>query len=125
MLSGMSISEKRNVKIDNLMEELIQKAQKDEFKIKTSEEWKLKTVCATTIWGFREILLVICVARIMDSSFSASTNFYACNPRALFEGPIRNALSRVGIPHRKSGPLNIAKATVGINQQWAGQSNQI
>src|SRR5207302_1660293 len=51
----------------------------------------------------------------------ASSAFYACNPRALYEGPMRNLLTEFGIPRGQSGPLNIAKATQMINEQWAAQ----
>lgn len=81
----------------------------------------LELVFNTTAWGFREILLVITIARTLDRTYLASSSFYKCNPRALYEGPIRSELLKRGIPHKKSGPLNVAKATVGINSQWAAQ----
>jgi hypothetical protein len=59
------------------------------------------------------------MARLFDSKFKASENFYACNPRSLFEQPIRKALREYGIPHRKSGPLNVAKNSKKINRDWA------
>lgn len=73
----------------------------------------------TNIWGHREIVLTIILARLMDSRFKASQDFYACNPRSIFEKPIRRALREHGIPHRKSGPLNVAKNTKKINKDWA------
>lgn len=73
----------------------------------------------TSIWGHREIILTIIMARLLDSKFKASEDFYACNPRAIFEQPIRKALREYGIPHRKSGPLNVAKNSKKINRDWA------
>jgi len=88
-------------------------------------ERELQTVFSTTVWGFREILLVIAVARHLDPAYLASRSFYDCNPRALYEGPIRDFLSANGVPHRKSGPLNIAKAASGINTEWAGRRDPV
>jgi hypothetical protein len=84
-------------------------------------EAQLKTVFSTPVWGFREILLVMTIARLLDPKYRPSTGFYDCNPRALYEGPIRKVLAKYNIPHRKSGPLNVAKAAVGINKQWSAQ----
>lgn len=57
----------------------------------------------------------------MDYSFDPYSNLYSCNPRSLYENTIRIVLSEYGIPHRKSGPLNIAKATKGLDESWASQ----
>jgi len=84
-------------------------------------ELEVEKLFGSNVWGFREILLVITIARLMDKNYRASTEFYKCNPRALYEGPIRKFLYDHHVPHRKSGPLNIAKATEGINTQWASQ----
>jgi len=81
----------------------------------------LECLFATKAWSFREIILVITLARLLDRNYSASTAFYDCNPRAVYEGPIRTVLRDRGIPHTKSGPLNIAKAQEGINKGWAAR----
>lgn len=103
------------------MAELLAKAATRDFHLESSLLRKITQVCATTAWGYREILLVICIARLLEPSYRPTTSLYACNPRALYEGPIREMLYEAGIPHRKSGPLNIAKATPGINRAWAAQ----
>lgn len=82
---------------------------------------QLESVVSCKTLGFREILLVIAVARRLDPSYQASEGFYDCNPRALYEGPIRTALYAKGIPCGMSGPLNIAKATRAIDASWAAQ----
>jgi hypothetical protein len=71
------------------------------------------------IWGHREVVLTVILARLIDSKFKASKDFYACNPRAIYEGPIRKALREYGIPHRKSGPLNVAKNESRLDKNWA------
>lgn len=80
---------------------------------------EVESLFQTSIWGHREIILTIIMARLLDSKFKASENFYACNPRSIFEQPIRKALREYGIPHRKSGPLNVAKNSKKINRDWA------
>ncbi|MFZ2522059.1 MAG: hypothetical protein WAX44_00345 [Minisyncoccia bacterium] len=80
---------------------------------------EVESLFQTSIWGHREIILTIIMARLIDPKFKASENFYACNPRSIFEQPIRKALREYGIPHRKSGPLNVAKNSKKINRDWA------
>ena len=65
--------------------------------------------------------LVVIIGMRLDRSFKASTGLYDCNPRAIYEGPIKEFLIEKEIPHRKSGPLNVAKATVGLDMTWAAQ----
>jgi hypothetical protein len=89
---------------------------------KFSEPFKseeVESLFQTSIWGHREIILTILLARLFDPSFKASEDFYKCNPRSIFEKPIRKALREYGIPHRKSGPLNVAKNSKKINRDWA------
>jgi hypothetical protein len=80
---------------------------------------EVESLFQTPIWGHREIILTIILARLIDPSFKASEDFYRCNPRSIFEKPIRKALREYGIPHRKSGPLNVAKNSKKINRDWA------
>ena len=112
----------RNQRISALVQHCFEQAETGRAR---SEDAKTKrlldSVFGTTVWGYREILLVIVVAKILDEHYQPSRHFYQCNPRPLFEGPIREVLLARGIPHRKSGPLNVAKATIGINDQWAVQ----
>lgn len=83
------------------------------------DQKEVESLFQTSIWGHREIILTIILARLIDPKFKASENFYACNPRSLFEQPIRKALREYKIPHRKSGPLNVAKNSKKINRDWA------
>lgn len=80
---------------------------------------EVESLFATSIWGHREIVLTIVMARLLNPNFKASEDFYSCNPRSIFEHPIRKALREFGIPHRKSGPLNVAKNSKKINRDWA------
>jgi hypothetical protein len=111
----------RNARVRALLEELFEEAGTRAPAIAPNIARNLQVVFTTTSWGFREILLLVAISRMIDASYQASRAFYACSPRALFEGPIRDVLAARGIPHRKSGPLNIAKAAVGLNGSWAAQ----
>ena len=83
---------------------------------------EVESLFQTSIWGHREIILTIIMARLLDPKFKASKNFYACNPRSIFEQPIRKALREYGIPHRKSGPLNVAKKDEKLKIKTAAES---
>jgi hypothetical protein len=114
--------DERDEKIRQIMGRLFKKAEKSGFtELPEAQENLLGTIFKTRAWGFREILLVITIAKLVDPSYSATNDFYGCNPRAIYEGPIRSELASRGIPRRKSGPLNIAKATKSIDGHWAAQ----
>lgn len=118
----MGTVEDRNEMVTGILNALFTTAINDDIAIEDYEyKQSLDQLFNTTVWGFREILLVVVVAMQLDNSFRASTGFYDCNPRAIYEGPIKDFLISKDIPHRKSGPLNVAKATVGLDATWAAQ----
>lgn len=84
----------------------------------------LDALFSSTIWGYREILLVIFVAMKLDPTYRASVDFYKCKPRAIYEGPIKSFLLLKNLPHRKSGPLNIAKATEKLDGSWSSKRSE-
>ena len=112
----------RNTRVTNILEDFFESATNEHIVI-NEDDYKneLDQLFATSAWGFREILLVVLVAMKLDPSFKASTGLYDCSPRAIYEGPIKEFLIEKNIPHRKSGPLNVAKATVGLDITWAAQ----
>ena len=117
-----SRTEKRNTKVRRILEEFYTKATDTDYSFDESQYLdKLNSLFTTAAWGYREILLVIIVGMKLDSNYKAATGFYGCNPRGIYETPIKEFLIDKNIPHRQSGPLNIAKATVGINEEWASQ----
>ena len=116
---------KRNTKVENYLEVLYEKANNDNYEIDESNYMGLlDTLFTTTTWGYREILLVVIVGIHLNDKYEASTDFYECSPRAIFEGPIKKFLISKGIPHRKSGPLNIAKATQALDSNWASRRGE-
>ena len=112
----------RNKRVRQILDSLYEEAINKDILINEKEYKRpLDTLFSTTAWGFREILLVVIIGMKLDTSFKASTGLYDCSPRAIYEGPIKEFLIEKNIPHRKSGPLNIAKATVGLDTTWAAQ----
>lgn len=108
----------RNVEAYRIVTAFLKNKRPGEFSTPFIAE-EVESLFQTPIWGHREIILTIIVASLLDPKFKASKDFYACNPRSIFEQPIRKALREFGIPHRKSGPLNVAKNSKKINSDWA------
>lgn len=118
----MSTTNERNERVRKILASLYERAISTTVEIDESAyQDSMKKLFSTTAWGFREILLVVIVGMRLDRSFKASTGLYDCNPRAIYEGPIKEFLLVKKLPHRKSGPLNVAKATVGLDMTWAAQ----
>ena len=118
----MNSIEARNKKAHKILDILYEKAVNPSTIIDESAYSKsIDKLFSTTAWGFREILLVVIVGMKLDPSFRASSGLYDCNPRAIYEGPIKEFLIEKNVPHRKSGPLNVAKATVRLDMTWAMQ----
>lgn len=114
-------AEERNDRIYSLLAGLIKdaKATKEIGYLAPFTKDEVETLFISHIWGHREILLTILLARMLDPKFKASKDFYACNPRSIYEKPIRELLRKNGIPHKKSGPLNVAKNSKKIDEVWA------
>src|SRR3989344_66273 len=112
-------AEERNAQIHKLLNKLLKQhdLRKSSYAAKLSKE--IESLFSTHIWGHREIVLTILMARLLNPKYKASEDFYACNPRSIFEKPIRKFLREHGIPHKKSGPLNVAKNILKINEDWA------
>lgn len=118
----MSAKDARNERVRKILDSLYERATDASVEIDESKYKKsLEKLFSTTAWGFREILLVVIIGMRLDPTYKASTSLYNCNPRAIYEGPIKEFFIDKEIPHRKSGPLNVAKATVGLDMTWAAQ----
>lgn len=118
----MGATEERNERVTDILNALYSQATDESVTIDESGyKRSIDRLFTTSAWGFREILLVVIVGMQLDPAFRSSTGLYDCNPRAIYEGPIKEFLIEKDIPHRKSGPLNVAKATVGLDMTWAAQ----
>lgn len=75
--------------------------------------------------GFRGVVLTAIVGMKLDQHYDPLNNFYACNPRSIFEQGIWYALTENKIPCGKSDPLNVAKNINELNESWvAGKRPQ-
>jgi len=69
--------------------------------------------------GFRGVVLTAIVGLHINPKYDPLNDFYACNPRAIFEEGIWYALNENAIPCGKSDPLNVAKNINQLNEAWA------
>ena len=108
----------RNEKLKKLLKNMQQSANKrDTFN--TPCENALKNIVAAKEPSYREVLLCIVVQMLLNPNLKASEDWYGFNPRGIYDkGPVKQFLLENGIPHTKSGPLNISKAS-NINIAWA------
>lgn len=117
----------RDAKVTDMLEAAYTAAHAQDFdtpntyRLQISKKWieDINTIVGVSQKSYREMILVTIAGMMLDSNYRASKDLYACKPRALYEGPIKSWLDAHNIPCSKSGPLNIAKATVGLNKQWA------
>lgn len=69
--------------------------------------------------GFRGVVITSLAGHFINPQFSPLIDFYACNPRAIFENAIWYALTDHNIPCGKSDPLNVAKNIKILDSNWA------
>ncbi len=120
MFMNKPSSKDRDSRVYLLLNELFEEAENSEVSfVEPFHFQEVESLFSSTVWGFRELFLTILVARLLNPKYRASKDLYACNPRPLFEHSIRAILMERGIPTKKSGPLNVAKNTKKINEDWA------
>jgi hypothetical protein len=69
--------------------------------------------------GFRGVVLTAIVGMQINPKYDPLNDFYACNPRSIFEEGIWYALTENAIPCGKSDPLNVAKNSNQLDEAWA------
>lgn len=108
----------RNEKIQQLLTRMYGLAM-EQSTFNTPCEEKLERIVAAKEPSYREVLLCIVAHMLIDPELEASKNWYAFHPRGIYDkGPVKRFLMEHGIPHTKSGPLNITKAA-NIKSAWA------
>lgn len=73
----------------------------------------------TNAKGFRGVVITSLAGYYIDPGFSPLKDFYACNPRSIFEQAIWYVLTEHNIPCGKSDPLNVAKNINMLDKNWA------
>lgn len=79
----------------------------------------LTDLIETSAKGFRGVVLTSLAGYHVDKSFNPLVDFYACNPRSIFEQIIWYVLTEYNIPCGKSDPLNVAKNINKLDRSWA------
>lgn len=119
--------EERNNRVIEIMNRLYQKATTTEPSDDEDFSDKIEQLFKTNVWGFREVVLTITVAmldKIDFPDFKASVDFYTCNPRAIYEQPMKTVLIEKNLPHRQSGPLNVAKGQHNLDEEWISKRSK-
>ena len=122
--SNMQVSE-RNEKVKYFVDARISYAkERSEESFQTLDNYKsitniLNDLIYVKANGFRGVVLTAIAGMQFNKEFNPLTNFYGCNPRAIFEQGIWYALSENNIPCGKSDPLNVAKNINELNESWA------
>lgn len=71
----------RNAEVYRMLSGLLKNVKSVGAYPKSFDKKEIESLFLTSIWGHREIILTIVMARLMDPNFKASEDFYACNPR--------------------------------------------
>lgn len=117
-------SSQRNERARTYVTEQINKAhKKNESDFLSLPNYKevsllLTSLIDTTSKGFRGVVATALTGIHLDPKFDPLNNFYACNPRSIFENGIFFAFQGQ-IPCGKSDPLNVAKNQYVLNESWA------
>lgn len=90
-----------------------------EFSESSREYRLLSDLIEVNAKGFRGVVVTAITGLHLDDTYDPLNNFYGCNPRAIFEEGIWYALQENGIPCGKSDPLNVAKNTNQLDEDWA------
>ena len=117
----MARPSERNRRIEELISvRLTEVGEGEELpEVPAAVEDMLRLLFATTAYGFREVVLTCLAAWEAGIEFDPREDFYKCNPRSVFERGVRPALLKSKIPHKKSGPLNVAKNIRKLDADWA------
>jgi predicted nucleic acid-binding protein len=68
--------------------------------------------------GFRGVVMTVIGGIHLDNNYKPLSDFYACNPRPIFERGIYYILEEFLIPSGKSAPLNVAKGIRKLDDAW-------
>lgn len=116
-------ADSRNSKIYELLSNYLKDALAEPTFNAPFDSSEIEVLFNTSIWGHRELVLTILLTKLVYADYKPTEDLYAHHPRSVYEKPIRAALRENGIPHKKSGPLNVAKNIKRLNMDWAKGKN--
>lgn len=119
-MSSFNRNERAKRYVIEQIEKASQKNERDFLSIPNYNEVSslLTSLIDTKSKGFRGVVATAITGMYLDPSFDPLNNFYACNPRSIFENGIFFAFQGK-IPCGKSDPLNVAKNQYVLNEDWA------
>lgn len=120
----MTTIDKRNMAAKEFVEEWLAKGRDFKPSDEVVEELIgaqqiLKNLIPISAKGFRGVVLTAIVGKALNPYYQPMMDFYACNPRSIFEKGIFYALQEAEIPCGKSDPLNVAKNIQKLDYDWA------
>ncbi|MGP5303273.1 hypothetical protein [Psychrobacter celer] len=120
MTSSSHRNERAKLYITEQIEKARHKSESDFLSLTNYNEISLllTSLIDTKSKGFRGVVATALTGMYLDPSFDPLNNFYACNPRSIFENGIFFAFQGQ-IPCGKSDPLNVAKNQYVLNEDWA------
>lgn len=119
-MSSLNRNERAKIYVEEQIEKARKKNESDFLSLPNYEEVSvlLTSLIDTTSKGFRGVVATAITGLHLDPNFDPLNNFYACNPRSIFENGIYFAFQGK-IPCGKSDPLNVAKNQNVLNEEWA------
>jgi len=120
----MNVKTRNNKAKQFILDQLSTVAQLNESDFEDLPDFeKLKVITQDLIYvkamGFRGIVATALTGKFLDNNYDYLNDFYACNPRSIFENGIFYAFQEVKIPCGKSDPLNVAKNNNVLDENWA------
>lgn len=119
-MSSPNRNERAKIYVTEQIEKARKKNESDFLSLPNYSEVSLllTSLIDTTSKGFRGVVATALTGIHLDPSFDPLNNFYACNPRSIFENGIFFAFQGK-IPCGKSDPLNVAKNQYVLDESWA------
>lgn len=119
-MSSSHRNERAKTYVTEQIEKASKKSESDFLSLPNYSEISLllTSLIDTKSKGFRGVVATALTGIHLDPNFDPLNNFYACNPRSIFENGIFFAFQG-RIPCGKSDPLNVAKNQYVLNEDWA------
>ena len=119
----MKASERNALAKQFILDKLEFASSQNEADFKNLPEYlKLKAILQDLICvsakGFRGVVATAITGKYLNPDYDPLNNFYSCKPRSIFEQGIYYAFEG-RVPCGKSDPLNVAKNTNVLNDEWA------
>ena len=119
-MSSLNRNDRVKLYITQQLDKAETKSEKDFTNLPNYDEVSeiLDDLIKTKVMGFRGIVATALTGLFLNPNYDPLNNFYACNPRSIFENGIFFAFQN-RVPCGKSDPLNVAKNQNELDTNWA------